>query len=63
VTPNGPTGDRFAAWSESADLVVKPQDLSNLRRLAVDGLREKQEFYKRFEELRRDAKGRIGAHA
>jgi hypothetical protein len=56
-------GDRFAAWSESADLVVTPDDLPNLRRLATDGLREKQEFYRRFEELRREARGRLGAHA
>lgn len=59
----GPTGDRFAAWSESADLVVTPDDLPNLRRLAADGLREKQDFYRRFEELRRETKGRLGAHA
>jgi DNA-binding response OmpR family regulator len=63
VTSRGPTGDRFAAWSESADLVVTPDDLPNLRRLAGDGLREKQEFYRRFEEMRREAKGRLGAHA
>jgi hypothetical protein len=63
ITPKGPTGERFAAWSESADLVVTPADLPNLRRLATDGLREKQEFYHRFEELRREAKGRLGAHA
>jgi hypothetical protein len=63
VTARGPKGDRFAAWSESADLLVTPDDLPNLRRLAGDGLREKQEFYRRFEELRREAKGRLGAHA
>ncbi len=63
LTSRGPTGDRFAAWGESADLVVKPDDLPNLRRLAGDGLKEKQEFYRRFEELRREAKGRLGAHA
>jgi hypothetical protein len=63
VTGRGPTGDRFAAWSESADLIVAPGDLPSLRRLATDGLREKQEFYRRFEELRREAKGRLGAHA
>ncbi|MCK6458595.1 MAG: hypothetical protein L6Q95_01715 [Planctomycetes bacterium] len=63
VAPRGPTGDRFAAWSVSADLVVTPSDLPNLRRLAGDGLREKQEFYRRFEELRREAKGRLGAYA
>jgi DNA-binding response OmpR family regulator len=63
VTARGPTGDRFAAWSESADLVVTPDDLPNLRRLAGDGLREKWEFYGRFEELRREAKGRLGAFA
>jgi hypothetical protein len=63
VTSRGATGDRFAAWSESADLVVRQNDLPNLRRLAGDGLREKQEFYRRFEELRREAKGRLGAHA
>jgi hypothetical protein len=63
VAPKAPTGDRFAAWSESADLVVRPEDLPNLRRLAGDGLREKQEFYRRFEELRREARGRLGAHA
>jgi hypothetical protein len=63
VTSRGPTGDRFAAWSESADLVVTPGDLPNLRQLAADGLREKQEFCRRFEELRREAKGRLGAHA
>jgi hypothetical protein len=63
VMPKGPTGDRFAAWSESADLVVTPEDLPNLRRLAGDGLREKHDFYRRFEELRREAKGRLGAHA
>ena len=48
---------------ESADLVVTPDDLPNLRRLAGDGLREKWEFYGRFEELRREAKGRLGAFA
>ncbi len=63
VTPGGPTGDRFSAWSESADLVVRPDELPSLRRLAGDGLREKQDFYRRFEELRREAKGRLGAHA
>jgi DNA-binding response OmpR family regulator len=63
VTSRGPTGDRFAGWGESADLVVTPDDLPNLRRLANDGLREKQEFYRRFEELRREAGGRLGAHA
>ena len=56
-------GDRFAAWRESAELVVAPEDLPHLRRLAGDGLREKHEFYRRFEELRREAKGRLGAHA
>jgi len=63
VTSNGPSGDRFAAWSESADLVVRPEDLSNLRRLVGDGLREKHEFYRGFEELRRESRGRLGAHA
>ncbi len=63
VTPRRPTADPFAAWSESADLVVTPDDLPNLRRLAGEGLKEKQEFYRRFEELRREAKGRLGAHA
>jgi len=63
VTPGGPAGDRFAAWSESADLVLTPDDLPNLRRLAGDGLKDKQEFYRRFEELRREARGRLGAHA
>jgi hypothetical protein len=63
VTPRAATGDRFAAWSESADIVVTPADLPHLRRLAGDGLREKHEFYRRFEELRREAKGRLGAHA
>jgi hypothetical protein len=63
VTSGWPTGDRFAAWSESVDLVVQPEHLPNLRQLAADGLREKQEFYRRFEEIRREAKGRLGAHA
>lgn len=63
VTEQGPTGDRLAAWSESADLVVTPADLPSLGQLAADGLRDKQEFYRRFEEIRRDAKGRLGAHA
>jgi hypothetical protein len=63
VTPRAPTGDRFAAWGESVDLVVRPEELPSLRRLAGDGLREKREFYRRFEELRREAKGRLGAHA
>ncbi|HEX5136226.1 MAG TPA: hypothetical protein VFY93_04580 [Planctomycetota bacterium] len=63
VTPRGPTGDRFAAWSESADLLVKPDDFASLRQLAREGLREKEAFYGRFEELRREAKGRLGAHA
>jgi hypothetical protein len=62
VSARGPSGDRFTAWSESADLVVRPEDLPNLRRLVGDGLREKQEFYRRFEEARRGARARLGAH-
>jgi hypothetical protein len=63
VTARAATGDRFAAWSESADLIVTPRDLTDLRRLVVEALKEKHEFYRRFEELRREAKGRLGAHA
>ncbi len=63
VTARGPTGDRFAAWNESADLVVARADLPHLRRIAGEGLREKSEFYRRFEELRRESTGRLGAHA
>jgi hypothetical protein len=63
VAGRGATGDRFAAWGESADLVVARRDLKDLRKLVGDGLREKHEFYRRFEELRREAKGRLGAHA
>jgi len=63
VTPKGLPGDRFAAWSESAELLLRVEDLPNLRRLVGDGLREKHEFYRRFEEIRREAKGRLGAHA
>ena len=63
IHAKGPTGDPLAAWSESADLLVTPADLPNLRRLAGDGLRGKQEFYRRFEDLRRELKGRLGAHA
>lgn len=63
VSPGVETGDRLAAWSASADLAVEPGDLGHLRRLVGDGLREKREFYRRFEELRREAGGRLGAHA
>ncbi|MFI5401883.1 MAG: hypothetical protein ACHQ1G_03025 [Planctomycetota bacterium] len=63
VTSREQTEDADAAWEESADLLVTPDDLPSLRRLAGDGLREKQAFYRRFEELRREAKGRLGAHA
>jgi hypothetical protein len=63
VTARGPTGDRFAAWSESADLLVRPENLPDLGRLATEALSDKEGFYRRFEELRRESKGRLGAYA
>lgn len=63
VDPAAETGDRFRAWAESADLVVNPSDLPQLRKLVGDALREKTEFYRRFNEIRREAGARLGAHA
>ncbi len=58
------TGDRFQAWSESVDLVVHPDDgLEQLRRQIADGMKEKDEFYRRFRALQRDAGALLGAHA
>jgi len=57
------TGNRFQAWSRSVDLVVHPDDFEHLRRRIDDGLREKEEFYRRFCTLQRDAGALLGAHA
>jgi len=57
------TGNRFQAWSRSVDLVVHPDDFEHLRRRIADGLREKDEFYRRFRTLQRDAGALLGAHA
>jgi len=57
------TGNRLQAWSRSVDLVVHPDDGEHLRRQIADGLREKDEFYRRFRTLQRDAGALLGAHA
>jgi CheY-like chemotaxis protein len=58
------TGDRFQAWSRSVDLVVHPDDaFEHLRRQIADGMREKDEFYRKFRTLQRDAGALLGAHA
>jgi len=57
------TGDRFAAWRWSADLVVHPGDLGDLPRLLAAARREKDGFYGRFREAQVRAGARLGAHA
>jgi len=57
------TGDRFAAWRCSADLVVHPGDLGDLPRMLAAARREKDEFYGRFREACARAGARLGAHA
>lgn len=57
------TGDRFAAWSESADLVVDPADAARLGDLIADALREKDEFYSWFRRIQGASGGALGAHA
>ena len=57
------TADRFQAWSESVDLVVNPADLTKLRRIVGDGMRDRDEFCRRFNEIRGEAGARLGAHA
>ena len=57
------TGDRFQAWSESVELVLHSDDLPNLRRLVGDGMKDKAEFYRRFNEVRNEPGARLGAHA
>jgi DNA-binding response OmpR family regulator len=57
------TGDRFAAWSDSADLVVDPADTPRLGELIAAAVREKNEFYAWFRRVQDAAGGRLGAHA
>jgi hypothetical protein len=57
------TGDGFQAWSESVDLVVHAADLRDLRRLLADAMRGKDEFYRRFRTIQREAGALLGAHA
>lgn len=57
------TGDRFAAWSESADLVVDPTDAPRLGELIAEAVREKDGFYAWFRRVQGAAGGRLGAHA
>lgn len=63
VDERGPTGDRFRAWHESADLIVAPADLERLGALVAEAVDEKDEFYRVFREVQRATGARLGAHA
>jgi len=63
VGANLTTGDRFQAWSESADLVVHDDATENLGFLVEEWMHDKERFYGRFREVQAEPGTRLGAHA
>ncbi len=57
------TGDRFQAWSESADLVVHNYDLANLPTILEEAHQDKLDFYKNYRQAQRDTPSRLGGHS
>jgi hypothetical protein len=56
------TGDRFAAWCRSANLVVHPDDVHGLSALLAERKADDDAFYERFRALSREVHQVLGSY-
>lgn len=56
------TGDRFAAWCKSANLVVHPDDLKSLPALLAERKADDDAFYERYRALSREVHQVLGSY-